>query len=372
MIKAGILGGETMAAGELTRILLNHPDIDLRQAASDTRAGKRLSAVHRGLVGDTELCFSPALNPQGLDVVFLCGEAWAARRFVESLPQKDAPDRRRHTHDEPAEPLRIIDLTGAFREEAEMQEGTAQPGGEEEAAPTGAAMTMVYGLPEWNRKALVRGATCAAVPSAAAMAVELALLPLAKNMRLEGDVSATVTIASTEDYQNAASAPQPSREQSVRLDPIAPAENRPDTASAAREAQTMLQQVLGQAAHPLRLTLRSARDGAMPRGIVADVTVATPLGVGELRAMYDEAFADHSFVYTVDSRPTALDVANTNKCLLHIAEADPSDGSPFRTVRITAVLDNLLKGSAGNAVHCLNLLFGLSERTGLSLKASAY
>lgn len=359
-----------MAAGELTRILLNHPDIDLRQVASDTEAGKRLSAVHRGLVGDTELTFSPALQSEGLDVVFLCGEAWAARRFVEGLPKptsaneaaethdkgdrSERPDRRSRHQAEEEEPLRIIDLTGAFRNPAS---GEGDP--------------MVYGLPEWNRKALVRGAQSTSLPSAAAMALELALFPLAKNMRLEGPVAATVEIATTEDYQNAP-APETSREESVRLDPIAPCDFRPDPSAAASEASALLRSVLGPGSRDFKMTVRSARAETMPRGIVAEVVLPSALSVGELRAMFDEAYSDHSFVYTVDSPPTALDVANTNKCLIHIGEADPADGSPFRAVRIIAVIDNLLKGSAGNAVHCLNLLFGLSERTGLSLKASAF
>ena len=74
MIKTGILGGETMAAGELIRILINHPDVDLRAVASEVHAGRQVEDVHRGLTGDLSMQFVDDLTPDGLDVVMLCGE----------------------------------------------------------------------------------------------------------------------------------------------------------------------------------------------------------------------------------------------------------------------------------------------------------
>jgi len=81
----------------------------------------------------------------------------------------------------------------------------------------------------------------------------------------------------------------------------------------------------------------------------------------------------NNFTYLIAREPSVLDVANTNKCLISIAYADQSgQGCSAPGVKITTVTDNLMKGAAGNAVHCLNLLFGLSERTGLAMKASAF
>lgn len=343
MIKTGILGAHTMVAGELIRILINHPDVDLRTVASVEIAGTDVSSAHRGLVGDVNLRVVSELVPQGLDVVMLCGEPWEARQWMEQHSAYCAENE-----------VRVIDLTGEFRN---------------------GDFDMVYGLPEANRKALVRGATRASLPSPVAMALELALFPLAKNMLLWDDVVASVAIASTEQHHNATpSTPSTlaATEVSTRLDPIAPTENRPDGSVAARETATLLRQI--QPSFRGSVTVNLSRDASTPRGICAVLSVASSTSLTELTRLYDEAYHDHNFTYIVDAPPTVLDVANTNKCLIHFHY--PSD-LPLRDystqrLRITAVIDNLLKGAAGNAVHVLNLLFGLSERTGLALKASAY
>lgn len=349
MIHVGILGGETRAAGELIRILLNHPDVVLAQVSSEPLAGQRIDRAHRGLIGDTDLTFAATLAPEHLDAVFLCGEPWQARAFMDSigsLPQ--------------AKDLRFIDLTGAYR---------------------AAKHSVVYGLPEHNRKALVRGARFTATPTPEAMVLELALFPLAKNRLLDpaSPVHATVTLADTPDsaaQQQAAAAAAPfstaAQELSTRLDPIAPVENRPDTHSTAREVTAELADICSQSFPEQYLDLRLSRDNSQPRGVRAEVLLDTRLNPTEMRRLFDQAYSDHSFTYTVDTPVDTLDVANTNKCLIHIDLAQTATLTPAPQLRITAVADNLLKGAAGNAVHCLNLLFGLSERTGLQLKASAY
>ena len=336
MIKTGILGADTTAAGELIRILINHPDVELVTIASDNRTGLPASTIHRGLIGDTDLSFTPTLTPRGHDAVFLCGEPWMAAKWMQANGDAAA-----------ASNLRIIDLTGAFRD------GTCG---------------MVYGLPEHNRKALVRGATRTSIPSPAATAVELALFPLAKNSLLHNPVNATVDIAATETFTTNPTT-ESDRTTSTRLDPIAPIENRPDSELAAREITTAMQAVQPTFTQPV--TLRLARNNTSPRGITATVDTPCTIPLPELRRLYAEAYSDHNFTYPVPTPPVIADVANTNKCLLHLGYITPP-GTGLPTLRITTVIDNLLKGSAGTAVHCLNLLFGLSERTGLSLKASAF
>lgn len=340
MIKAAILGAETMAAGELIRILINHPDVELLTVASDTETGRRVDHLHRGLTGDTDLTLTPlaAVTSEEHDVVFLCGEPWMASSWMQ------LHDEGAHTQD-----VKVIDLTGAFRN------------GE---------YGMVYGLPEHNRKALVRGATRTSIPSAAATAVELALFPLAKNGLLSTTVNAVVSIA------DAGTGTVTSRRATVenvsgstRLDPIAPIENRPDGRDAAVETTAAMRAV--QPSFSGSVNLRLSRDASRKRGLTATVELSCSIPLTELQRLYDEAYSDHSFTYPVEEIPVVADVANTNKCLLNIAyDTAPDTGLP--TLRITAVIDNLLKGAAGTAVHCMNLLFGLSERTGLALKASAF
>lgn len=91
----------------------------------------------------------------------------------------------------------------------------------------------------------------------------------------------------------------------------------------------------------------------------------TPIALDEIRGIYDEYYSDHSFTFVTDKNPDLKDVVNTNKCLLHL---DKVDGK----LLVTSVIDNLVKGASGQAVHNMNLLFGLQERVGLNLKPSAF
>lgn len=348
MIKVGILGGESSTAGELIRILINHPDVEILTVASESEAGNRVDAVHRGLVGDTDLEISSRLDLDGHNMVFLCGEPWMARKW---MADNDAACT--------AAEVRVVDLTGAFR-----------AGG----------MAMVYGFPEFNRKAMVRGATRASIPSAAATAVELALFPLAKNSLLgQMPVDVALTMAAVETPVRVAS-PYGSElganagyVASTRLDPVAPQEFRPDTEAASVETAACLRQIQQGFDAPVSISL--SRDASMSRGMRAVVDVPCSLGLPELKRLFAEAYDDHNFTYPVDVRPVIADVANTNKCLIYLeypSTDDPTSAmSASPRLRVTAVADNLLKGAAGTAVHCMNLLFGLSERTGLALKCSA-
>ena len=359
MIKGGILGAETMAAGELIRILINHPDVELRTIASESEAGRAVASLHRGLTGDTDLTVAPLLLPEEHDAVFLCGEPWEAIRWMDT-----------HADNPAMEELKIIDLTGAFR--------NGERG-------------MVYGFPEFNRKALVRGATRAAVPSASAIAIEQALFPLAKSGLLDNDIAASISVAASSSPRSAASEEQPLHKggfedvaTSTRLDPIAPREHRCDSEAAAIEAESALRMMQPSARPQVRLTL--SRDNSMSRGLTAVVRIPCRVALPELRRIYEDAYHDHGFTFPVDTTPMVADVANTNKCLLQLSYPDSSESHDFNSMnfgvtdrtasgmphlQVTVAIDNLLKGGAGTAVHCMNLLFGLSEKTGLTLKASA-
>lgn len=342
MIKIGILGAETMAAGELIRILINHPDVTIKTIASEQESGHAVTSLHRGLTGDIDMKVTSTLSPDGLDAVFLCGEAWEAKRWMERY------------NSELTSELRIIDLTGAFRN------------GE---------YGMEYGFPEYNRKALVRGATRASIPSAVATAIELALFPLAKNGALNGTANASVSIASSGMHQiNATQADNADenfdRITSTRLDPIAPQENRPDMNAITQETMAALRMM--QPSFYGGITLQLSCNSKISRGLTAVIDVPCGIELPELKRMYAEAYSDHGFTFPVDEQPTMADVANTNKCLVQLEYPDSPSLSGMPHLRVTTVIDNLLKGGAGTAVHCMNLLFGLSERTGLSLKASAF
>lgn len=355
MINVGIIGGETEVAGELIRILLNHPDVILRAVASSDHAGERLDAFHRGLIGDTDLKFVRSLQGQKLNCVFLVGEPWMAQDFLEQAG--DQPIRKDIGEDDAEEMLHIIDLTGRFR--------NGENG-------------MVYGLAEHRRKALVRGALRCSLPSPMAEAIGLALFPLAKNHLLQGNIKAKIELAHNLDGAStcrelpALPGSSLSSQLSTRFDPVAPAGHRPDAVAAAAEALEEMHQIDPFFSGNIEATMSTNPD--MGRGIRVEVDVPTTASIEEVRRVFDEAYQDHAFTYSIDKEPSVLDIANTNKCLIFVQQATPDPtstlGAPMQGIHITAVLDNLVKGSAGNAVHCMNLLFGLSERTGLALKAS--
>ena len=162
MIKAGIIGGAGYTAGELIRILLNHPDVELIWVNSSSNAGNPISSVHQGLIGETDLIFTSSTPFNEVDVIFFCTPHGESKKFIES-------------HDIP-EDLKIVDLSQDFRLEGDHD--------------------FIYGLPEINRKYIIRGKRVAN-PGCFATAIQLALLPLAKNLLLNSDINITAITGST-------------------------------------------------------------------------------------------------------------------------------------------------------------------------------
>ena len=98
---------------------------------------------------------------------------------------------------------------------------------------------------------------------------------------------------------------------------------------------------------------------------MAIVYIDCPVELDEIRKLYEEYYSDHNFTFITDKAPDLKDVVNTNKCILPLEKIDGK-------LLITSVIDNLVKGASGQAVHNMNLLFGLHERVGLALKPSAF
>lgn len=161
MIRAGIIGGAGYTAGELIRLLVNHPRAEIGFVHSTSNAGNRVADVHGGLEGDTELRFCDAYDLGEVDVLFLCSAHGESRKWLAS-------------HDLPQE-LRIVDLAQDFRDESEG---------------------FVYGLPELQRDR-IREARRVANPGCFATAIQLALLPLAAAGLLQDEVHVTAVTGST-------------------------------------------------------------------------------------------------------------------------------------------------------------------------------
>lgn len=323
MIRAAIIGGAGYTAGELIRLLINHPDVELAWVHSTSNAGKLLSDVHQGLIGETYMRMTDEIDWDAADVVFFCTPHGQAREFMAANP---VPER-----------MRIIDLSMDHR---------ADDGSHD----------FVYGLPELNRKPMVRGARHVANPGCFATAIELSLLPLAKNLLLGAPVHVTAITGST----GAGVKPTATSHYSWRNDNVSV--YKPLTHQHLAEIHRALGML--QPGLDVEIDFIPMR-GCFSRGIMAVCYMDCELPVEQVRAMYEEYYSDHNFTFIADKAPDLKDVVNTNKAIIHL---DKVDGKLI----VTTVIDNLLKGASGTAVHNMNLLFGLQERVGLCLKASAF
>ena len=322
MIKIGIIGGAGYTAGELIRLLINHPEAEIIFINSQSNAGRKITDVHSGLLGETDLEFTDQLPLDTIDVLFFCMGHGDTRRFMES-----------HTL---PEGLKVIDLSMDYRLKDESHD-------------------FVYGLPELNRRA-----TCSAQhvanPGCFATAIQLALLPLAKHLMLNDDVMVTAITGST----GAGVKPQATSHFSWR-------DNNLSVYKAFQhqhvpEIKQSIQQLQQSFDHEIDfIPVR----GDFPRGIFAMVTVKTQMEIEELYRIFTDYYEDDSFTHVVRENIDLKQVVNTNKCLLHLEKHGDK-------LLIISCIDNLLKGASGTAVHNMNLMFNLEEKVGLRLKPSAF
>ena len=320
MIKVGIIGGAGYTAGELLRLLVNHPQVEIAFVHSTSNAGNALSDVHGGLIGQTDLCFADKYDLTAIDALFLCSAHGQSRKFWEDNPL-------------PAT-LKVIDLAQDFRDES---------------------CGYVYGLPEINRQRIAHTFRLAN-PGCFATAIQLALLPLATNGLLKDEVHVTAITGST----GAGVKPGATTHFSWRSDNI--------SVYKAFEHQHLIE---------IRRTLKTLQPsfnsdinfvpmrGDFARGIFASVYTETDLTAEQAVELYKEFYADAAFTFVVDREVDLKQVVNTNKAVVRVAKYG-------NKLHIVSVIDNLLKGASGQAVQNMNIMFGLDENLGLNLKASAF
>ena len=323
-IKAAIAGATGYTGGELLRILLNHPYVEVVAATTTSEAGTPVSAVHRDLLGETDLCFGTQLNDP--DVIFLCLGHGISRQFVD-------------THDIKPE-CRIIDLGNDFRLDGNY-----------------AGRNFIYGLCESARDE-IRTAHDVANPGCFATAIQLATLPLAANGLIRAEIHVTAITGST----GAGKKPGETTHFSYRNDNISI--YKLFTHQHLAEIRQNLARV-GECDEP-KVNFVPLR-GDFARGIFASVYTKADEGMSEAdyRKLYEDYYAESPFVHHSETGISMKEVVNTNKGLLHV---ELHDGY----VHISSAIDNLVKGAAGQAVQNMNLMFGLPEDTGLRLKPSAF
>ena len=322
MKKIGIIGGAGYTAGELLRLLINHPEVSVEFVHSTSNAGAPVSSVHVGLLGETDLVFSDTHPLNDIDILFLCSAHGHSKAFWEENPRP--------------EHLRVIDLAQDFRDESEGY---------------------VYGLPEVNIERIA-SARSIANPGCFATAIQLSLLPLASASLLpeKGDINITALTGST----GAGVKPGATTHFSWRSDNISV--YKPFTHQHLKEIRMNLDRL--QPGNNARITFIPMR-GDFARGIFAATTLDTNLSHEEAVKLYRDFYKDSPFV-TVSDEPIHLkQVVNTNKVVIHL---DVHEGK----LLVTCAEDNLLKGASGQAVQNMNIMLGIDQTTGLRLKPSAF
>jgi N-acetyl-gamma-glutamyl-phosphate reductase len=318
-IRVGIIGGAGYTGGELLRVLVNHPFASIEFVHSKSKAGKYIDEVHTDLIGDTKLMFTSELSAD-IDVLFLCVGHGEASVFLKETPI--------------GKHVRIIDLSQDHRISNKQ---------------------FVYGLPELNREQ-IRKAESIANPGCFATCIQLALLPLAANQLLLGDVHISATTGSTGAGQSLSNTSHFSwRQNNLSIYKAFEHQHLKEIGQSLMQLQSGFKKELNFI--PYR--------GSFTRGIIASIYTECEKSQEEIQEIYDSYYKTHPFVHISKSAIDLKQIVNTNKGLLQLQK----HGSKLL---ITSCIDNLLKGASGQAVQNMNLMFGIDEKAGLNLKAAYF
>ena len=321
-IKVGIIGGSGYTGGELIRLLMNHSKVELVFIHSKTNQGKYVIEVHKDLIGQTKIKFTDKINEK-VDLLFLCVAHGKSKKFLE----KNKIDKK----------IKIIDLSQDFRLNSIHNE-----------------RKFIYGLPELNKDEIIKSCSIAN-PGCFATAIQLGLLPFAINNHLYGDVNINAITGSTGA--------------GVKLSDTSHFSWRNNNISWYKSFNH-------QHLNEINLNLNSLNNkkheivfipirGNFTRGIFCTMYFKNKLNIDEIKTLYNNYFKDSNFVHISENPIDLKQVINTNNCIIHLKK----DGE---RILITSIIDNLIKGAAGQAIQNMNLMFDLEENLGLKLKSSFF
>ena len=321
-IKVGVVGGAGYTAGELLRILVNHPNVEIAFVHSNSNAGNPITDVHSGLIGETNLIFTSELSFDKVDALFLCSAHGDSKKFMDE-------------NNVPAA-VKIIDLSTDYREKR-------------------ADHDFVYGLPELNASE-IRKAQHVANPGCFATCIQLGLLPLAAAGMLTDDIHVNAITGST----GAGVKPSATSHFSWRNNNI----------SIYKAFNHQHLQEISQSLRQLQNNFHAAVNfipvrGNFARGIYATIYTKCNLTLDEAKSLYKDFYKDAAFTFVVDKNPDMKQVVNTNKAIVYLEKHGDK-------LLIVSMIDNLLKGASGQAVQNMNLMFGLDEKAGLGLKSIGF
>ncbi|MBN2614138.1 MAG: N-acetyl-gamma-glutamyl-phosphate reductase [Bacteroidales bacterium] len=325
MIKVGIIGGTGYVAGELIRLLLQHPETELSFVYSHSQAGKKISEVHQDLFAATEMKFTDQVL-KDTDVLFLSLGHGLSKKWLQENPVSGG--------------TKIIDMSNDFRlnEDAQFAE-----------------RTFVYGLPETN-KSLISQSDSIANPGCFATAIQLGLLPLASDHKLTGSVHIYGITGSTGAGNQFAETTHFSwRNNNISVYKPFVHQHLGEIGETVKTLQPEFDQELNFI--PVR--------GDFTRGIFISLYTEIELSDEELNKLYQGYYQHAPFTF-VSANPIHMkQVVNSNYGLVHVEKINGK-------ALVTVAIDNLLKGAAGQAVENMNLMVGFPQDKGLSLKANYF
>ncbi|MFW0715597.1 N-acetyl-gamma-glutamyl-phosphate reductase [Pedobacter sp. N23S346] len=337
-IKAGIIGGAGYTGGEMLRILINHPNVEIAFVNSTSNAENLISDVHTDLIGDTDLRFVNDIS-QEIDVLFLCVGHGDAKKFLAANPINNN--------------IKIIDLSQDFRLTANASFSTPDLGLQ--------TKDFIYGLPEINRDA-IKSAKNIANPGCFATCIQLGLLPLAAKGLINEQVHINATTGSTGAGQGLSTTSHFSwRNNNLSIYKAFEHQHLNEIGESLLQATKAS---LSEGGLEEALNFIPQR-GAFTRGILASMYLESDLTLEEAQTIYEEYYRSHPFTHVSRKNIDLKQVVNTNKALVYLEKHG-------NKLFIISIIDNLLKGASGQAVQNMNLMFGLEEMAGLRLKAAYF
>ena len=323
-IKVGIVGGSGYTGGELIRLLINHPNVDISFINSKTNTGKKVVDIHKDLIGELEMKFIGKIKD--CDVMFLC----LGHNKSEEFLRKTFINRK----------TKIIDLSQDYRLEKSFI-------GDDEKRD------FIYGLPEIYKNE-IKTAKNISNPGCFATAIEISLIPSVEKKYIHGEVHTNAITGST----GAGVVPSKTTHFSWRNNNV----SNYNIFNHRHLNEIYLH--LNQICNEVKINFIPVR-GNFSRGIFCTSYFKSDVTVEEINEVYKIYYKNHPFVHISENEISLKEVINTNKCILHVSKVNDK-------VLITSIIDNLIKGASGQAIQNMNLISGFEEMTGLKLKSSIF
>jgi N-acetyl-gamma-glutamyl-phosphate reductase len=323
-IKVGIVGGSGYTGGELIRLLINHPNVDISFINSKTYTGKKVVDIHKDLIGELEMKFIGKIKD--CDVMFLC----LGHNKSEEFLRKTSINRK----------TKIIDLSQDYRLEKSFI------GNDEKR-------DFIYGLPELYKNE-IKTAKNISNPGCFATAIEISLIPSIEKKYIHGEVHTNAITGST----GAGVVPSKTTHFSWRNNNV----SNYNVFNHRHLNEIYLH--LNQICNEVKINFIPVR-GNFSRGIFCTSYFKSDVTVEEINEVYKIYYKNHPFVHISENEISLKEVINTNKCILHVSKVNDK-------ILITSIIDNLIKGASGQAIQNMNLISGFEEMTGLKLKSSIF